>query len=383
MDLFAGCGGFAEGFRAFSAGAEREPSFTVVAAVEIDRAAAATFKANHEEASVECLDIAEFDGHLFAGRVDVMTGGPPCQGFSGLGAQRLGDPRNALWQEYVRVVCEVRPPVFVMENVDRFFRSPEYEELLEAVQPGGPLADYELTGGVLNAADYGVPQARRRAIVIGTHRALGSPITLPIPTHAKGSRPHRGPALLEPMPPLPSWIPVDGIFEQSAAFPIRGTDLPSKSGVDDVAGPFRTTDLHFGRTPTALSKARYQAILPRGNRRDLTGVTAIVGGGEVYLSTQSWDSHRSGSGDVMGRLRLGAPSVAIRTEFFKPEKGRYLHPSEHRPITHYEAALIQGFTADYRWYGTKMDIARQIGNAVPVGLARAVAGAIHKRLERA
>lgn len=96
--------------------------------------------------------------------------------------------------------------------------------------------------------------------------------------------------------------------------------------------------------------------------RNPSGVKTPVG----PLSTDSWDKHDTGTGDVMGRLRLGEPSVTIRTEFFKPEKGRYLHPTEHRPITHYEAARIQGFPLDFRWCGSKTDIARQIGNAVPI-----------------
>ena len=79
----------------------------------------------------------------------------------------------------------------------------------------------------------------------------------------------------------------------------------------------------------------------------------------------------------MGRLHLDRPSVTIRTEFYKPEKGRYLHPWAHRPITHYEAALLQGFPEDFLWCGSKTEIARQIGNAVPVGLARAIAGQVH------
>ncbi|MFD0469817.1 DNA cytosine methyltransferase [Nonomuraea thailandensis] len=99
-----------------------------------------------------------------------------------------------------------------------------------------------------------------------------------------------------------------------------------------------------------------------------------------YLSTESWDNHRTGTGDVMGRLRLGEPSVTIRTEFFKPEKGRYLHPTRHRPITHYEAARIQGFSVDFRWCGSKVEIAKQIGNAVPIPLGRAIAGAIYDLL---
>ena len=80
--------------------------------------------------------------------------------------------------------------------------------------------------------------------------------------------------------------------------------------------------------------------------------------------------------DVYGRLRWDRPSVTIRTEFFKPEKGRYLHPEQHRPITHLEAALLQGFPSTFRWCGSKIEIARQIGNAVPVELAAAIARAV-------
>ncbi|MBP2372952.1 DNA cytosine methyltransferase [Paeniglutamicibacter psychrophenolicus] len=99
-----------------------------------------------------------------------------------------------------------------------------------------------------------------------------------------------------------------------------------------------------------------------------------------YLSTKSWDNHDSGAGDVMGRVRAGAPSVTVRTEFFKPEKGRYLHPTENRPITHYEAAKLQGFPDNFRWCGSKTDIAKQIGNAVPVPLGLKIAESIHAYL---
>jgi DNA (cytosine-5)-methyltransferase 1 len=82
----------------------------------------------------------------------------------------------------------------------------------------------------------------------------------------------------------------------------------------------------------------------------------------------------------MGRLWSDRPSVTIRTEFYKPEKGRYLHPKADRPITHYEAALLQGFPPKYKWVGSKVQIARQIGNAVPVGLATAIAGELYRYL---
>ncbi|WP_330478035.1 DNA cytosine methyltransferase [Streptomyces platensis] len=144
---------------------------------------------------------------------------------------------------------------------------------------------------------------------------------------------------------------------------------------DQMPGPFRTSQLHIGRNPTEFSLARYRAIPPGGNRHDLANA---VGG--KLLSTESWMNHHSDSGDVMGRLVWEKPSVTIRTEFFKSEKGRYLHPGEHRPITHLDAALIQGFPQHFRWFGSKSQIARQIGNAVPVELATAIAKVIRQAL---
>ncbi len=192
------------------------------------------------------------------------------------------------------------------------------------------------------------------------------------------------------------------VFDVSARLPVADRMPESRGGdahVAGVPGHYLTTDLHFGRNPEILSRARYRAIPENGNRNDLRGKYFKIDrsgrirlsteegyrrikGPETYLSTASWDRHDKGSGDVMGRLRRNEPSVTIRTEFYKPEKGRYLHPTEDRPITHYEAALIQGFPEDFKWYGSKIQIARQIGNAVPVGLAARLAEAVHDFLSR-
>ena len=103
----------------------------------------------------------------------------------------------------------------------------------------------------------------------------------------------------------------------------------------------------------------------------------------MRLLPACWRKHRIGTADVMGRLRWDRPSVTIRTEFFKPEKGRYLHPTEPRALSHREAATLQGFPDSFRWCGTKLDIARQIGNAVPISLgrelARHLARSLHSR----
>jgi DNA (cytosine-5)-methyltransferase 1 len=123
-------------------------------------------------------------------------------------------------------------------------------------------------------------------------------------------------------------------------------------------------ELHLSRNGIRpLSLARYRSIPEGGNRFDIP----------FDLLSPCWKKHKTGSADVMGRLHRDKPSVTIRTEFFKPEKGRYLHPWLHRPITHLEAARLQGFPETFRWCGSRTQIARQIGNAVPVGLARAIA----------
>jgi DNA (cytosine-5)-methyltransferase 1 len=391
IDLFAGCGGFTQGFRQFQPVPEAASPFRTVGAVEWDIAAASTYAANfadeaggtdHIFAGKEHGDIANWNPEDLQADVDVILGGPPCQGFSGLGKEDENDPRNQLWREYMRVVNALHPKVFVIENVDRFFGSPQYKELRRTLReaterPDGQLRDYHLESKVLNAADYGVPQARRRTIVLATRRDLlnrhprNEPLTHPRPTHRKQQK-STATALVRVEEIFPSWVPVSTVFEETPKTTAT-TELPDSSCAplgQELPGPFKTTDLHIGRNPIQRSLDRYAAIPPGGNRHDLPR----------ELSTESWWNHHSGSGDVMGRMHWDQPSVTIRTEFYKPEKGRYLHPFEDRPITHLEAAIIQGFPRDFLWCGTKVQIARQIGNAVPVGLSHAIAAQLYDYL---
>lgn len=434
VDLFSGCGGFSQGFHEFRPEGmpDSGPVFHSIAAVEHNAAAAATYAANFgsgmagnglPSARVHFGEIENWEPTPEALNADVVVGGPPCQGFSALNREKKGSERNRLWEEYVRIVATVRPKVFVIENVDRFLKSDEFLDLLGQVEEGGRLSEYRLVDPLdheqpgtaeernknylLNAANYGAVQARRRAIVIGVRQDFDNGRTMRYPERTHVRRPKgSGGAAAQPLDGTdvgqPYWQAVDQVFSESDTMPLRGTELPD--GKDYIAevdavlpGIFRTTDLHFGRNPEPLSRARYKAIPPGGNRKDLRdkwytldtdgkihifptdnppGVETTV----AYLSTESWDNHNTGTGDVMGRLRKGEPSVTIRTEFFKPEKGRYLHPSEERPITHYEAARIQGFPLDFRWCGSKTDIARQIGNAVPIPLGKAIAAAIYSYL---
>jgi DNA (cytosine-5)-methyltransferase 1 len=365
---------------------------------------------------VHVEDIQEWNRAGADNGAEVVVGGPPCQGFSALNRAKAKLERNSLWFEYVTAVNRIKPRIFVIENVDRFLKSAEFADLLEEVKPNGLLKDYILvnpfggfvdvanqvseSGFLLNSADYGAAQARRRAIVIGLRRDTSVERILRYPARTHGARAQLG--LFDGgSPPTEPWLNVTGIFKESGELEITGTELPERhtffdEGDIEISGVFTTSELHIGRNPEPLSRARYMAIPPGGNRNDLRdrwytmtrdGAITIHDGPPRgrhfkvgYLSTQSWDDHKSGTGDVMGRIRLDRPSVTIRTEFFKPEKGRYLHPDQDRPITHYEAARIQGFPVDFRWCGTKVQIARQIGNAVPIPLGKAIAGAIYSCL---
>ncbi len=347
IDLFAGCGGMTRGF--VNAG------FEPVRAIEWDLQAAATYAANFGESHMRWGDIADWPTDEIP-EVDVVVGGPPCQGFSNLGSKDVNDPRNQLWKEYLRVVSAARPRIFVLENVQRFMRSPEFQLLLDEADHGA-IQDYELSYGVLLAADFGVAQRRPRTIVIGSR--IGR-IPLPSPTHSKTPS-----GTQEPWETVRSRI--HGLPEMPAT-----TELPDSEETffgQRVPGVYKSKDLHFGRRPRPLSLARYDSVPPGGGRFDVP----------EDLLPRCWRDKKSGTTDVMGRMRWDAPSLTIRTEFFKPEKGQYLHPqweSTHRVnrvITHLEAARLQDFPEDFVWCGTKIEIARQIGNAVPVGLAESVA----------
>jgi len=320
LELFAGCGGMALGFK--------RAGYRTVLANEWDSAACETLRANITERVAQCA-IQEMDRFPAA---DVIAGGPPCQGFSNLGERVPNDPRNQLWRHFMRAVEAVRPRAFVMENVPPLLASQEFVEIKKLAESLG----YGVAGRVLNAADYGVPQTRKRAIVVGLRGGLPSH---PPASHAE---PERLGSLFTGR--LHAWRTVrDAIGD----LPLEPTE----------------ENWHIGRNPTAMSLERYRHIPPGGNRWNLPS----------RLMPDCWKRKTKGGTDLFGRLWWERPSVTIRTEFYKPEKGRYLHPEANRPITHREAARLQGFPDDFDFRGTRIQVGVQIGNAVPPPLAEAVA----------
>jgi DNA (cytosine-5)-methyltransferase 1 len=334
IDLFAGCGGMTQGFC-------ETGSFEPVFAVEFEPDAADTYELNfgHHVARLPGGAPTPIENVEAFPKADVVIGGPPCQGFSPLNMKGVGFERRGLWREYLRALDQAAPSAFVMENVPELLRSAEYAAFKEAAQ--SPEHGFHVEERILNAADYGVPQTRRRAIVVGT-RAQG--YVWPQQTHwPKPAGPEGG----------SSW----------------------RTFRDAVHGlPLKPTgsNWHNGRNPRPMSLERYQAIPGEGEGRfDLAARRPDI-------TPRCWLEKPSGSTDVFGRLWWDRPAFTIRTEFYKPEKGRYLHPQEHRPITLREAARCQTFEDTFVFPATQSmtSVAKQIGNAVPPRLAQVIAASL-------
>lgn len=281
--------------------------------------------------------------------VDVVIGGPPCQGFSPLNRTKVGLERRALWRQYLRLLEESGARFFVMENVPQLIGSAELRRFAKQAWELG----YEVEWDVLNAADFGVPQKRKRAIVIGGRGV--SPVW-PEPTH---DDPARG---------TPGRLPWETFRRAVVGLPL------TPNGVN----------WHVGRTPRPESITRYEAVPPDGGNRfqmqenlDRAGLSNLV--------LPCFRNKPTGTTDVFGRLWWDKPAVTIRTEFYKPEKGRYLHPTQHRAITVREAARCMSFDDEFILppIHSMTSVAKQIGNAVPPVLAQRIAEALARALDEA
>jgi DNA (cytosine-5)-methyltransferase 1 len=225
-----------------------------------------------------------------------------------------------------------------MENVPPILKSQEFAEICSEAKRLG----YRIEGRVLNAADYGASQTRKRAIIIGSR--IGSPV-FPQPTHYDPSNGR------------------ETLFREMKLW------RTVRDAIGDLPLEPTEKDWHISRNPTSMSVKRYKCIPEGGNRWDLQRK-------RPDLTPGCWIRKKSGGTDLFGRLWWNRPAFTIRTEFFKPEKGRYLHPQAHRPITHREAARLQGFPDDFVFVGSRISVAMQIGNAVPPPLAEAVARSV-------
>lgn len=298
--------------------AEHDGAFETIMAIDAHQPSAATYRDEFPDAAVFARDIREIEYFTAWEDADVVVGGPPCEGFSNLNRTKtahLSDGRNGLWSDFFRVVEAVDPAVFLIENVPRFLRAEDGERAGRHAESLG----YTTVVDTLRAHRYGVPQKRKRVFMVGSK--LGTPF----------------------LPEAPD-----------------GPTRTVRDAIGDLPGTPTERNLHDSRkNVTEKSRERMRHVPPGGNRTDIPR----------ELLPDCWIDKEGGT-DLFGRLEWDAPSVTIRTEFYKPEKGRYLHPAEDRSLTVREAARLQTFPDDYGFEGeSRLDIATQIGNAVPPKLA--------------
>lgn len=358
LDLFCGTGALSYGIEAHSS------RLRTVGGIDADKAAASTAALNHPNAKIQCQKIESISPKEMlatAGidRIDLIVGGPPCQGFSSLRPGRgagLDDPRNSLYKQYLKYVRELRPRVFLMENVVGILSAGDgalVSEMLKSFRSLGYAVDWR----VLNAANFGVPQKRERFFLVGTRKSLGDKVVprFPVPRHwfkgkVIGTR-LKDNYVINPSSGLPPVTVRDAI-----------SDLPSLR-----SGEARTnyempplTEYQSARRREGLAKltlheaASHNAKMLNVIKYSGTSISALPKG---LVS--------SGYSSCYSRLAFDEPATTITVKFTSPASSKCIHPVDDRAITPREAARIQSFDDAFLFAGSKTEIASQIGNAVP------------------
>lgn len=333
VDLYSGAGGATQGLR--------NAGFDVVAAVENDPRAAETWRLNHPGQLIQS-DIRDVDPlDLRVGRskrIALLKSCPPCQGFSSLRVGRAADERqNDLVVDTLRFVDALEPQSIVIENVPGLRRDERFVRLIGDLQRRNYLVHSE----VVNATAFGVPQRRRRLVIVAIDGAL--------------------------------------VSETSQ---VAGCLAPSVGGEEDLTAGRALNEL-LDRLPNNDPWHRWRASSPTVLRR----IAAVpIGGNRFDLPTDlQLECHRrlqraGGSARVAtgsyGRILAGSPAPTMTTRCTTPACGSFIHPSENRGLSLREAAALQTFPHEYKWHGPYDSVERQIGNAVPVRMAEAIGGRV-------
>jgi len=371
IDLFCGAGGLTEGFRA--------AGYDVRFALDMDEDSCATYRKNHPGTRVECAPITaktpqEIEA-LAGGRVDVVLGGPSCQSFSTAGRRTRwvgeGDSRNDLWEHMFAVVEHLMPAAFLMENVPGmvYFKDGSFgDKILRRFADLG----YAVRKEILLAADWGVPQRRRRLFIVGL---LGdAKFKFPSQTHLGGWR----------RDTLELWEKTRrerGLLEHLTVWDAIG-DLPPL-GVEQ--GPIKRYAIPASEAKSIARQLRCGSRSLRDHEvppmsADTLGLVTHVPAGGTWrdipphlLPDRYRGMRRTDSTNLLGRLSASLPAYTITTQFNNVTTGCFTHPVENRSLSVREGARIQTFPDSYEFVGSLTSRCRQIGNAVPPLLAQVLA----------
>lgn len=377
IDLFCGAGGLSEGFR--RAGAR------IPFALDFDEVACETYALNHPDTHVEARSIIRFPSReilrLAGGHVDIILGGPSCQGFSTHGRKngwvRPEDDRNKLWTKMLRVVDALRPSAFLMENVPGLMIF-DKGRLANTIFRGFERLGYEVQHKIILAADYGLPQLRRRLFIVGTRK--GVDFSLPDPTHLGAWRRdtidkwESERERLGLLPHVSCWdaigdLPLLGVAPSEAEADYAS--LPLSSFAAAMRGESEAVTDHHVR-PLGDLAARLVSYVPRGGTwRDIP---------PHLLPDRFRGMRRTDGTNLIGRLDPDRPAYTITTQFNNVTTGCFTHPFEDRSLSVREGARLQSFPDSYKFTGSLTAQCRQIGNAVPPLLAEVLGRSLLKAL---
>lgn len=340
IDLFSGCGGVTQGFK--------NQGFEVLAAVEWDSIVAQTYRLNHPEVKMYAEDIREVDPrqvlnqcNLKREQLTVLSVCAPCQPFSRQNRNSGQDQRTKLVLEMLRFVAVLRPQFAIMENVPGLAKDPNkaiLDKLITSLTKN--LGYHILTPQVVDAVNYGVPQFRKRLILLCSRDNIQ--LQIPEVTHISPRN-----TIGEE---IPIWLTVEDAFQ----------------GISELAAgqENKHDSLHRARKHTQLNIERLRHIPHNGGSRNSLPE-------HLQLACHKG---KNGYNDVYGRLDFRCPANTLTTGCTNFTKGRFAHPTADRAITPREAARLQTFPDTYQFFGNYEQISAQIGNAVPVQLAEIFAG---------
>ena len=369
LDLFSGCGGLSYGV---SLAGDGDYCFDVIGGLDSHGPSIETFAANHPKAEILQTDIRKTDIAdvlRSLGEIDLLIGGPSCQGFSTHGNRVADDPRNFLYRYFMDFVAKSRPTWVLMENVTgllRYNRGAFRDSIIEDFRRLG----YVVSFAQLQAADYGVPQVRKRVFFVANR--LGIPFFFPRPIY--GAPDHSGPLDTELGLKLHTYVTVaDAIGD----LPTIGLGCDAASAPTDYAcrpfSPYQSwirknskkLTLHFGTPAPAENYARIVNIPSGGDWLDIP---------ECLMPERFEKVLPKDCTTLYYRLVWDRPSYTITTVYRNVSSGAFTHPDEDRALTHREAARLQSFPDSFQF--NPVSISRQIGNAVPPLLAFVLGRAI-------
>ena len=360
--LFAGAGGMSYGFE--------RAGYKFLFANDLEKPMTETYKKNFDDTPVVCADINDIDVQSLKDLIpkgkelDIVVGGPPCQGFSSAGSKWWDDPRNSLLRSYMNIIGELQPRWFVMENVEGILTSANgnyiYEFSKHALELGYSIRIHKLT-----FSQYGLPEKRKRVIVVGNR--IGVKFEMPIPTHSDLT------SLFGSTQQLGVWDAISDLENQPNG---KGYKKPAQNIYQEMlrTGSTVVTDHKTPDLPD-IQLERIKGLKQGQSMRDLP----------VHLQHPSFvkRANRRVSDGTPTEKRGGAPAGLQRLIASEPSKTitsaasrEFIHPTLNRPLTIRECARIQGFPDTFEFVGSQQSIAKQIGNAVPPMIAEILARSI-------